>query len=136
MQNGSLMRSPRLGGDVWEYRWREPGAEGRRKHRRMIVGSVTEFRDATSALGAITALRQEINAHDRRHHTWAITVGMLVDHYRERELEPDDIWKTYSTKVTYLGYLRKWIVPRWETYILPRVRAGGFPHCRSRAGSI
>jgi integrase len=49
---------------------------------------------------------------------------MLVDHYRERELEPDDIWKTYSTKVTYLGYLRKWIVPRWETYILPRVRAG------------
>ena len=124
MQNGSLMRSPRLGGDVWEYRWREPGAEGRRKHRRMIVGSVTEFRDATSALGAITALRQEINAHDRRHHTRPITVGMLVDHYRERELEPDDIWKTYSTKVTYLGYLRKWIVPRWETYILPRVRAG------------
>jgi integrase len=124
MQNGSLMRSTRLGGDVWEYRWREPGAEGRRKHRRMIVGSVAEFPDATSALGAIAALRQEINTHDRRQHTRPITVGMLVDHYRERELEPDDIWKTYSTKVTYLGYLRKWIVPHWETYILPRVRAG------------
>jgi hypothetical protein len=65
MPNGSLMCSPRLGKDVWEYRWREPGTEGGRKHRRMIVGSVTEFRDATSALGGVTALRPEINAHDR-----------------------------------------------------------------------
>src|SRR5258708_35929787 len=125
MQNGSLMRSPRLGGpDVWEYRWREPGAEGRRKHRRMIVGSVEEFPDTASALGAIAALRQEINVHDRRYHTRPITLEMLVDHSRERGREPDDIWKTHSTKVTYLGYLRKWIVPRWGTYILPRVMAG------------
>ncbi len=41
MQNGSIMRSERRRGpDVWEYRWREPGPDGRRKHRRMVVGSV------------------------------------------------------------------------------------------------
>ena len=48
----------------------------------------------------------------------------LVSHYRERELDPDTVWKTHSTKVTYEGYLNKWILPRWENYPLVRVNAG------------
>ena len=48
----------------------------------------------------------------------------LVDHYRQRELEPDTAWKTHSTKVTYHGYLNKWILPRWGAYPLSRIRAG------------
>jgi hypothetical protein len=44
LQNGSIMRSVRRRGpDVWEYRWREPGPDGRRKHRRMVVGSVLQL---------------------------------------------------------------------------------------------
>ena len=40
MQNGSMMRTERHGGpDVWEFRWREPGPDGKRKHRRMVVGT-------------------------------------------------------------------------------------------------
>jgi hypothetical protein len=53
-----------------------------------------------------------------------ITVSELVDHYRQRELKPDTLWKTHSTKVTYDGYLNKWIVPRWGNYTLNCISAG------------
>lgn len=39
MQYGSLICAERRrGGAVWEYRWREPGPDGKRKHRRIVVG--------------------------------------------------------------------------------------------------
>jgi site-specific recombinase XerD len=53
-----------------------------------------------------------------------ITVSERTDHYRQRELKPDTTWKTHSTKVTYEGYLRKWILPRWGSYFVTEVRAG------------
>ncbi len=37
-------------------------------------------------------------------------------------MAPDNEWKTHSTKSTYQGYLRKWIVPRWGTYTLSSIR--------------
>ena len=44
MQYGSLIRTARRNGpDVWEYRWREPGADGKRTHRRIVVGSIEQI---------------------------------------------------------------------------------------------
>jgi hypothetical protein len=44
MQNGSVIRAERQRGpDVWEFRWREPGADGKRKHRRMILRSIEQL---------------------------------------------------------------------------------------------
>ena len=58
MQNGSITRSTRLRGpDVREYRWREAGADGKRKHRRMVIGSTAQFSDKSSALLEVAALR-------------------------------------------------------------------------------
>jgi hypothetical protein len=48
----------------------------------------------------------------------------LVNHYRQRELATDHTWKTHSTKVTYQGYLNKWILPRWRNYTLSAINAG------------
>jgi hypothetical protein len=45
------------------------------------------------------------------------------DHYRLKELATDNEWKTLSTRVTYEGYLRKWIVPRWGATNLNAIRA-------------
>ena len=46
MQNGSIMRDERRRGpDVWEYRWREPCPDGKRKHRRIVVGPINQFTD-------------------------------------------------------------------------------------------
>ena len=58
MQKGSLIRSSRRQGpDVWEYRWRESSPGEKRKHRRIVIGSVDTLKDESSALKAITALR-------------------------------------------------------------------------------
>lgn len=125
MQNGSIIRTQRqYGSAVWEFRWREPGPDGKRKHRRMVIGSVDEVPDESSARQRITALDLEINRGDARMKHRSLTISELVDHYRQHELKPDTVWKTHSTKVTYQGYLRKWILPRWEAYTLVRINAG------------
>ena len=50
MQNGSMIRTERHGGpDVWEFRWREPGPDGKRKHRSMVSGGVSDVKE-TAAL--------------------------------------------------------------------------------------
>ena len=125
MQNGSVIRAERQRGPaVWEFRWREPGADGKRRHRRIVLGSVEQLADEAAARQAIAALRLEFNRGGAWLKTRSATVFDLVSHYRERELDPDTVWKTHSTKVTYEGYLNKWILPRWGNYPLVRVKAG------------
>jgi integrase len=80
--------------------------------------------DEAAARQAIAALRLEFNRGGAWLKTRSATVFDLVSHYRERELDPDTVWKTHSTKVTYEGYLNKWILPRWGNYPLVRVNAG------------
>jgi len=123
MQNGCLMQVPRRRGpNVWEFRWREPGSDGRRVHRRIVVGTVQQLRDETRAVRAILGLRREINSPNALLTPRLLTIAQLVEHYKQRELALDNTWKTYSTKATYRGYLRKWIVPRWGTYTLASIR--------------
>src|SRR5579864_7621744 len=125
MQNGSVIRAKReRGPDVWEFRWREPGADGKRKHRRMILGSTEQLADETTVRQAIATLRLDLNHGEAWLKTRSTAVSELAAHYRERELDPDTVWKTHSTKVTYEGYLNKWILPRWRNYPLVRVNAG------------
>src|SRR5438309_11684101 len=75
MQNGSIMRSTRLRGpDVWEFRWREAGADGKRKHRRMVIGSIAQFSDKSSALLEVGALLWKINLNHPHLSPRAVTV--------------------------------------------------------------
>jgi integrase len=125
MQNGSLIRAERRKGPaVWEFRWRELGGIGKRRHRRIVLGSVDRLVDQAAARQAVSALRVDINPGDTRVKAHVTTVSELAEHYRQRELRPDTVWKTYSTKVTYEGYLNKWILPRWGNYPVVRVNAG------------
>ena len=124
MQKGSLIRSSRRQGpDVWEYRWRESCSGAKRKHRRIVIGSLDTLRDESAALKAIAALRRDININDRRMKTKPLRLAELIEHFRQRELAADNEWKTLSTRVTYEGYLRKWIVPRWGATSLSATRA-------------
>jgi integrase len=125
MQQGSVIRSERRHGPaVWEFRWREPGPDGKRKHRRMVIGSVEELADESSARNAVAGLQVGINRGDPRLRSKPLTLSDLADHYRQRELNPDTVWKTHSTKVTYEGYLNKWILPRWRSHTLGQISAG------------
>src|SRR5215831_18045055 len=116
MQKGSLIRAERQRGPaVWEFRWREFAGNGKRTHRRIVLGSVDRLVDEAATRQAISALHIEANVS---------TVSELAEHYRQRELRPDTVWKTYSAKLTYEGYLNKWILPRWGNYPLLRINAG------------
>jgi len=102
MQDGSVTVERRKRGPaVWCFRWREAGPNGRRIHRRIVLGTADELRSIASARKMVVGLRHEINLNDIRVRRESITVA-------DRNLRI-----SYSTKRTYRGYLEKWIDPRW-----------------------
>jgi hypothetical protein len=87
MQNGSLIRAERQRGPaVWEFRWRELAGNGKRTHRRIVLGSVDRLVDEAAARQAVSALCIDINAGDARIKANITTVSELAEHYRQREL--------------------------------------------------
>ena len=104
-QQGSLIREERkVGPDVWIFRWREQTPEGRVK-RKVVVGTVEQYRSKAAAQKAAEALRVDINRE-----TWMpSTVEQLVTHYTERELPS----KAHTTRAVYGSYIRTWVVPHW-----------------------
>ena len=104
-QQGSLIREERkVGRDVWIFRWREQTPEGRVK-RKVVVGTVEQYRSKAGARKAADALRANINKE-----TWMpSTVEQLVAHYTERELPG----KSHTTRAVYGSYIRTWVVPYW-----------------------
>ena len=122
-QQGSLQIVKRAGGrKAWEYRWYELQADGSRTRRNLMVGSLEQYPNETAAQKAVAALRADINAENPRTSLTPISVQTLVEHYREKELGPD-CTKTRKTQVTYVGYFRKWILPRWGSYHVTEVKA-------------
>ena len=86
MQKGSLVRRVRHSqSEVWEFRWREPGPTGTRRHRRIVVGSTDQIADEFAARQAVAALQIEINQSVKSTQP-AIAIGDLVQHFRQREL--------------------------------------------------
>jgi hypothetical protein len=73
----------------------------------MVIGSIAQFSDKSSALLEVGALLWKINLNHPHLSPRAVTVSELVSHYRQHELATDHTWKTHSTKVTYQGYLNK-----------------------------
>ena len=104
-QQGSLIREERkVGPDVWIFRWREQTPEGRVK-RKVVVGTVEQYRSKAAAQKAAEALRANINKE-----TWMpSTVEQLITHYTERELPS----KAHTTRAVYGSYIRTWVVPHW-----------------------
>jgi integrase len=124
MQNGSLIKRARHSqSEVWEFRWREPGPTGTRRHRRIVVGSTDQIADESAARQAVAALQIEINPNLKSIQP-AITIGDLVQHFRQRELGTEFAWRTFSTRNGYEGNLRKWIVPRWNERPTKTLKAG------------
>jgi len=125
MQKGSLRKMRRhRGPDVWAYRWREPGPNGNTVYRNLVIGTVEELPTRAAAFQATVGLRRETNPEDPRVCNTPMTMAELVAHYRQRELRPENTWKTFSTRRGYDGYLKKWILPRWGTYALAEIKSG------------
>ena len=124
MQDGSVsVERRKRGPDVWCFRWREAGPDGRRIHRRIVLGSAEDLKGIASARKMVVGLRQEINVNDIRIRRESITLADLSKHYQQRELAARNRRISYSTKKAYAGYLEKWIEPRWGKYTLKDIRA-------------
>ena len=124
MQDGSVtVERRKRGPDVWCFRWREGGPDGRRIHRRIVLGTADDLKSIASARKAVLGLRREINLNDVRIRKESITLADLSRHFQQRELVRSDTRIAYSTRKAYEGYLRKWIEPRWGEYRLFEIRA-------------
>jgi len=134
-QKGSLKLADRQNGRVWEFRWREVQIDGTIRRKNIVIGTLEDLPNESAAQAAVDALRLEINRQTPQQQLKDISVETLVNHYRQHEL-PDvfskgkpapnaaeEEHKSYATQVTYDGYLKKWIVPRWRSYRLTEVKA-------------
>ena len=123
MQQGSLIRSGRKRGpDVWQFRWAERGPQGKRIYRKRVIGTACQYPDADSARKAVTGLLREINSNASRLCSLPMTIMEVCDHFKQRELNKDNIWRSYSTKKAYNAYLNRWIIPHWGTLHLSEVK--------------
>ena len=112
MQNGSLIETKRRSGqNVWEFRWRDR-TSGKAVYRRIVVGTIEQFKTAADAREVVEGIVLEINSDDPRLRASALTMSQLIEHYRRRELSVDNSWKSYATKMGYENYLKRWIAPR------------------------
>ncbi len=83
-QQGSLQIVKRARGrHAWEYRWYEVQADGTRKRRCLILGSLEQYPNETAAQKAVAALRADINAENPRTSLTPINVQTLIEHYRD-----------------------------------------------------
>lgn len=134
-QQGSLKLADRKKGKVWEFRWREVQIDGSIRRKNIVIGPLEEFPNESAAQAAVDALRLEINRQTPQQLVKNISLETLVNHYRQQELpdifnktkptpdSADEGRKSYATQVTYDGYLRKWILPRWRTCRLADIKA-------------
>lgn len=134
-QQGSLKLADRKKGKVWEFRWREVQLDGSIRRKNIVIGTLEEYPNESTAQIAVDALRLEINQQTPQQLIKSVSLKTLINHYRQTEL-PDIFNKTkptsqidqedrksYATQVTYEGYLKKWILPRWGACRLADIKA-------------
>ena len=111
------------GPDVWCFRWPEGGPDGRKIHRRIVLGTADDLKTIASARKAVVGLTHQINLNDVRIRTGSLTFADLSRHFQQRELVRGNTRIAYSTRKAYEGYLKKWIEPRWGEYRVLEIRA-------------
>ena len=115
MERGCMQRNSRKEGlDVWQFRWSETRLDGKRFYHKKIVGTVEQYPDEDAARRSVVGLVSEVNADGRPTNSGVLTVAQLCDHFEQRELSKDNIWRSHATKKIYQAYLSRWIRPHWQ----------------------
>ena len=116
-QQGALFTEPRkTGPEVWVYKWRETGPDGKRHSKKEVLGTVEDIRTRSDAQRAAEKFRLNINRKVTES-AGPATLNKLVEHYRMKEMPMESHEdKRRSTKMGYLSNLNNHIVPRWGDY--------------------
>ena len=76
MQNGSVVRRTRkMHSDIWQFRWREKTADGKKIYRRRQVGTVDEIPDLETAWKAARLLVPDLNARMATSRSASMTIA-------------------------------------------------------------
>jgi len=122
-QRGSLTIEKRASGQsVWIFRWREAGPDGKRVQRKAIVGTKQDFPTRAKAEKAAASLRLDVTKEQPQRAKAGLTIGQLVAHYIDNELNEQHPTKAHSTRECYRTMFEQHILPRWEAYKLGDVR--------------
>lgn len=122
-QRGYLRCAKRKNGQaVWEFLWRQNGANGRRLRRTAVIGTLEQYPTEDLALVAVNGLRVSSNEACNRQCERFILFGDLVDHYKQTELCDRGEWYSEATKVIYADFLKTWIRPHWAMINIRDVR--------------
>ena len=116
-QTGSLKREKRKRGpDVWIYRFREIGPDGKSRKPKVIVGTVEQYPTQAMAESGLLKLSESVINNSKHQPRQAFTLAHLVTHYEAKELSAERTSKTPYTCDVYRGYFKTWISPRWGHY--------------------
>lgn len=123
MQNGSVVqRTRKMHSNIWQFRWREKTADGRRIYRRKQIGTVDDIPDLETARRAAGLLVPDLNARTAKSKAVSMTIAQLCSHFEQSELSLSNTWRSYSTKNIYKVYLKRWIIPKWSERLLSDIR--------------
>ncbi len=121
-QQGSLrLEKRKTGQDVWSYRWREIGPDGKNVRYKRVVGTKLEYPSKAAAMRAVDGLRLDINSESSSVSSACLTVDELIEHYKLTELSASN-GKTARTKDVYLHQLTNVISPKWGKAMLRDVK--------------
>jgi len=109
------------GSDVYVYRWRELGANGKPTRRKQIVGLKSAFPSGAAARRAVDGLELDINTESVSGAFASLTINELIEHYRLIELA-DSNSKTARTKQVYEHQLANIISSKWGDHQLRDVK--------------
>jgi hypothetical protein len=116
-----LQFEPDGSGREKSFRWYEIQLDGTKKYRKAVIGTVSEYKTESDAQKAADSLRLEVNEQTPRQQLQAISFETLAEHYKQHELPDivdgtrplgseagdDELRESFSTQVTYQGYLSK-----------------------------
>ncbi len=124
-QSGWVILSTNGSGEpVWQFRWYERQADGKRIRRKKTIGTLDQYKDKPAAEKAATGFRLAINSGKSNELTRSITMSQLIVHFRQRELvDLGEDGRAYSTRDRYESILEAWIEPRWGSSRINEMRA-------------
>ena len=108
--------------DIWQFRWREKTADGKKIYRRRQIGTIDQIPDIETARKAASLLVPDLNARMAKSKSVSMTIAQLCSHFEQCELSLANTWRSYSTKTIYKVYLKRWIIPKWSERLLSDIR--------------
>jgi len=115
-QFGSLKLSKGAHEDVWTFRFYENGPDGKRRYRRIRVGTKSQYATEAQALKAIDGLRLSVNTGS--YQLQQVCLRGVVQRFLDEELS-----ERYSTRSSYLSILQRHIKPKWDETSITQIRS-------------